>query len=412
MTYHIESQWRFFGDSGKSGWIITLDLPAENIKKALIYNDAIQLSYLNAQGHLQTVNVGLWQGYETLADLRAGMLVRARDAEDPSGYRFLDLDVKVEKGGTIKGDGADNVLVGSLGDDKISGKGGDDILHGDDVSKTIWLGGDDKLFGGGGNDTAYGYRGNDLLKGGKGNDTLYGGHGQDILYGEDGLDTLHGGGGRDKLYGGKDSDTLYGNDGDDVLSGGAGHDELYGDAGKDKLFGGKGKDLLFGNDDQDILHGDSGKDTLLGGNGDDILYGGSGNDLLLGGAGNDTLYGGSGADKFNLNIDIAHHNNDVVMDFESGVDKIRIEKDWLERGWLELGTVEQQKDGSYDVEIRVDQNNDDAMWFAIVQTGQLPNGYSTKQNTLTLKNVENAFVAELALDLHFQNINSDIFDII
>ena len=196
------------------------------------------------------------------------MLVRARDAEDPSGYRFLDLDVKVEKGGTIKGDGADNVLVGSLGDDKISGKGGDDILHGDDVSKTVWL------------------------------------------------------------------------------------------------------------------------------------------------AGNDKLYGGSEADKFNLNIDIAHHNNDVVMDFESGVDKIRIEKDWLERGWLELGTVEQQKDGSYDVEIRVDQNNDDAMWFAIVQTGQLPNGYSTKQNTLTLKNVENAFVAELALDLHFQNINSDIFDII
>ena len=295
MTYHIESQWRFFGDSGKSGWIITLDLPAENIKKALIYNDAIQLSYLNAQGHLQTVNVGLWQGYETLADLRAGMLVRARDAEDPSGYRFLDLDVKVEKGGTIKGDGADNVLVGSLGDDKISGKGGDDILHGDDVSKTVWLAGNDKLYGGGGNDTAYGYRGNDLLKGG---------------------------------------------------------------------------------------------------------------------AGNDTLYGGSGADKFNLNIDIAHHNNDVVMDFESGVDKIRIEKDWLERGWLELGTVEQQKDGSYDIEIRVDQNNDDAMWFAIVQTGQLPNGYSTKQNTLTLKNVENAFVAELALDLHFQNINSDIFDII
>jgi len=50
MSFQIDSQWRFFGDHSKSGWIITFNFGAENIQSALIYNDAIRISYLNGQG--------------------------------------------------------------------------------------------------------------------------------------------------------------------------------------------------------------------------------------------------------------------------------------------------------------------------------------------------------------------------
>ena len=49
-------------------------------------------------------------------------------------------------------------------------------------------------------------------------------------------------------------------------------------------------------DSNDVINAQGGDDTLLAHGGDDILRGGRGNDVLYGGAGNDSLNGGSGSD--------------------------------------------------------------------------------------------------------------------
>ena len=66
--------------------------------------------------------------------------------------------------------------------------------------------------------------------------------------------------------------------------------------------------------------GDGGADRLTGGAGHDILQGGSGADRLTGNIGNDRLSGGTGTDVF-----IFSGGNDVVLDFEDGVDTIAID---------------------------------------------------------------------------------------
>jgi serralysin len=72
---------------------------------------------------------------------------------------------------------------------------------------------------------------------------------------------------------------------------------------------------------------------MLGDSGDDVLYGGTGNDVLIGGKGRDLLWGGAGADEFRLavideGVD-AHLLVDSVVDFEVGLDSIRIRADMI-----------------------------------------------------------------------------------
>lgn len=55
--------------------------------------------------------------------------------------------------------------------------------------------------------------------------------------------------------------------------------------------------------------------------GDDLLEGGAGDDLLFGQGGNDTLNGGSGADTFVYSMQ-ADNGNDIIGDFEIGIDRI------------------------------------------------------------------------------------------
>ncbi|MDW8341370.1 MAG: M10 family metallopeptidase C-terminal domain-containing protein [Geminicoccaceae bacterium] len=76
--------------------------------------------------------------------------------------------------------------------------------------------------------------------------------------------------------------------------------------------------------------GEAGNDTLWGGAGDDVLLGGPGRDVLVGGPGDDVLAGNLGGgvgdrrvDVFGIG-DIAGAGVDTVVDFERGVDKIRI----------------------------------------------------------------------------------------
>jgi Ca2+-binding RTX toxin-like protein len=251
------------------------------------------------------------------------------------------------------------------------------------------------VIGTAGNDVLTGGRGDDTLTGLAGNDTLNGGQGHDLLDGGTGTDTMQGGTGNDTYVvdatgdvvtelanAGTDTvqssitatlganvehltltgtanlngtgnvldNILTGNSGTNVLTGGAGNDTyvvgagdtvvenagggtdtvqssvawtlslnvenliltgtanvngtgssannvLVGNSGNNTLDSGSGNDTVDGGDGNDSLLGGSGNDTLLGGLGTDILNAGSGNDFLNGGDGTDTLDGGSGDDQ-------------------------------------------------------------------------------------------------------------------
>lgn len=226
---------------------------------------------------------------------------------------------------TLYGGDGNDTLYGGSGDDELYGDAGDDWIFGDAGNDLMYGGsGHDKLYGGEGSDTLYGGDGNDSMAGNAGNDYLYGGAGNDKILGGGGNDSLYGGDGDDKLYGGSGNDALYGGTGNDVLWGGTGNDTLYGDEGNDTLYGGVGKDVLYGGDGNDSLFGDAWMDTLYGGAGNDRLYGGDGDDVLYAGSGNNTLYGGAGSDTFVFS-DWLRGDRNVIIDFEHGVDKIRID---------------------------------------------------------------------------------------
>jgi hypothetical protein len=121
------------------------------------------------------------------------------------------------------------------------------------------------------------------IMGTSGNDVLTGTPGPDVIYGGDGNDTINGLGGDDLICGGY---------GDDTLVGGPGHDGLDGGIGIDSLDGSSGNDYLTGGPGDDSLTGASGEDLITGGDGNDKLYGGSDTDALDGGVGTDTCQTG------------------------------------------------------------------------------------------------------------------------
>lgn len=208
--------------------------------------------------------------------------------------------------------------------------------------------GNDTLTGGAGDDQINGGAGRDQITGGAGNDTLSGGQ-SSILFGGSGHDTFNVIAGNPILNWVLDwnsaEDTLnvsagslvyvFGNElyypspinisvenannaGTIHLRGGMIDDSLTGSAGVDILDGSWGNDLLVGNAGNDVINGDGGNDILIGGTGDDYLCGSAGDDFLTGGAGNDT---------FSLYITNQVDNVfgvDIITDFVSGVDKIQL----------------------------------------------------------------------------------------
>ena len=96
-------------------------------------------------------------------------------------------------------DGLVPTIVGTPGNDVITGTNGDDIIHG--------LSGNDTISGGNGADVICGGEGNDTLSGNNGNDSLFGDNGDDILSGNNGNDALDGGAGTDICNGNSGTDT-------------------------------------------------------------------------------------------------------------------------------------------------------------------------------------------------------------
>lgn len=216
---------------------------------------------------------------------------------------------------TITGGGGDDTIFGGKGDDNIQAGSGDDHVQGDDGNDVIDGGsgnneisggegddnitsasGNDNISGGVGKDTIDAGGGNDVLNGGDGDDDITAGAGDDEVSGGGGGDTIDAGAGNDDVDGGAGADEIHGGSGDDKIKGGDGNDVLNGDAGSDTIGGGNGDDVIDGGDGADVLNGDEGKDTITGGDGNDVITGGDGADKIDGGAGADTITGGLGAD--------------------------------------------------------------------------------------------------------------------
>jgi Ca2+-binding RTX toxin-like protein len=251
-------------------------------------------------------------------------------------------------------------VIGTAGNDMLTGGRGDDTLTG--------LAGNDTLQGGAGNDLLDGGTGTDTMQGGTGNDTYVVDATGDVVteLANEGTDTvqssitytlgtnvenltltgtanlngtgnalgniLTGNSGTNVLTGGAGNDTYLVGAGDTVVenagggtdtvqsavtwtlgsnvenltltgatnlngTGSSGNNVLIGNSGNNTLDGGSGNDTADGGEGNDTLLGGSGNDQLLGGLGTDVLNAGSGNDVLNGGDGTDTLDGGSGDDQ-------------------------------------------------------------------------------------------------------------------
>jgi Ca2+-binding RTX toxin-like protein len=114
--------------------------------------------------------------------------------------------------------------------------------------------------------------------------------------------------------------TGIGNDLDNVMSVTFASVRLDGRGGNDTLRG-------SGNQHGDLLLGGDGNDSLVAASGDDGLDGGAGDDTLMGGGDLDTLTGGTGADSFIFDVrpGVSGLDADVVTDFTSGIDRIRLD---------------------------------------------------------------------------------------
>ena len=181
-------------------------------------------------------------------------------------------------------------IIGSNGNDSLTGDDNANRFEGGALTDTLYgRGGDDVLLGGDGNDTLWGQTGNDTIDGGSGNDTIFGDEGSDIIDGGDDVDTVE--------YGGLG---VY----IDLESGEARSEDISqisfatGDTltNIENVFSANERDVLLGDGEANHFISLDGNDTLRGRGGDDILEGGDGVDFLDGGAGNNILMGGTGTD--------------------------------------------------------------------------------------------------------------------
>ncbi len=167
-----------------------------------------------------------------------------------------------------------------------------------------------------------------VIIGTEGDDTLTGGTYTEIINGLDGGDIISAGNGNNIVYGGAGNDTLSTGSGDDTVYGGGGDDIITDTYGSDTISGGDGNDTItLSGSGTDLVNGDAGNDTItLSANGDSIAYGDSGNDIIKvekdaiavnhsytmsGGTGNDRLEGYYGTDTY---IFTAGDGQDVISD--------------------------------------------------------------------------------------------------
>ncbi|WP_317056808.1 beta strand repeat-containing protein [Roseovarius rhodophyticola] len=159
------------------------------------------------------------------------------------------------------------------------------------------------------------------VTGSDGNDLILGNNEINVLEGGDGNDAIHSFGGADIIDGGEGTDTALFTAGGGVVldldEEGNGVATLNAPEGAtlDSVFNFENingsNNAGSANGGADILSGNSGANTLNGQAGDDVLNGEGGDDVLIGGAGADTF------------IFEGAFGNDIIQDFEAGVDSLQ-----------------------------------------------------------------------------------------
>ncbi|WP_166802429.1 Calx-beta domain-containing protein [Microvirga pakistanensis] len=246
---------------------------------------------------------------------------------DTAWYLTGSAGVRVDlRSGTGEfGEAQGDVLIGI---ETIVGSLGNDTLSGDDNGNALNGGGFASDDTGSGNDILTGRGGNDHLNGSGGNDTLDGGIGADDMVGGLGFDVA--------TYAGSTAGVRV-----DLQAGAGESGDAQGDVlqGIEGLIGSFSNDILLGDDGANELSGggafngsDGGNDILLGRGGNDTLTGNGGNDTLDGGTGADTLFGGEGFDyaryygsTAGVTVDLQTHNGqngDAQGDVLSGIEGI------------------------------------------------------------------------------------------
>lgn len=167
--------------------------------------------------------------------------------------------------------------------------------------------------------------GDDVLLGTIHNNKLFGLAGNDTLFGLDGNDTLDGGTGCDVMKGGNGDDTYIVDCASDLVVGTetGGNDTVKSSVGytlprnvENLILTGAKNISGTGNDSNNVLTGNSGNNKLSGG---------LSNDTLNGGLGNDTLTGGAGLNEFLFNTKLSANNIDKITDFVVSDDSIQLE---------------------------------------------------------------------------------------
>lgn len=212
-------------------------------------------------------------GDDTLIGRLGGSTLTGGDGVDTLDYSGADtITANLSTGvvqpgvGLVDFVGSSENVIGTSGDDAITGDGAANSLLGGDGDDVLDGGkGDDELDGGNGTDTASFTSSRkavtvDLRSGsaeGHGADTLTGienvegSRRGDELTGDGVANRLNGGDGDDQIQGRGKGDLVLGGRGDDILSGNDGRDTLDGAAGRDQLDGGKAKDTCIPGKDAD-----------------------------------------------------------------------------------------------------------------------------------------------------------------
>jgi uncharacterized repeat protein (TIGR01451 family) len=140
----------------------------------------------------------------------------ASDTPDPQAANDADTEPTTIGAGGPSCKRQSATVVGTPGDDVLTGTAGKDVFVAGD--------GNDRVSAGGGKDLVCTGRGRDWINAGGGNDFVKAGGGRDKLAGKRGGDTLKANRGRDRLRGGSGNDLLAGGKGRDRCKGGSGRD--------------------------------------------------------------------------------------------------------------------------------------------------------------------------------------------
>lgn len=231
---------------------------------------------------LDDIRLGLGSLKISIDGTDGGVHIEGFDPDNP--YRSIGIDrIEFDDGTSLSYE----ALLGHGFD--LEGTGGNDVITG-----TVL---EDRLYGLGGDDTLVAKAGNDMLDGGTGADRMEGNAGDDHYRVDHSGDVVTevAGAGHDHVE--SHIDYRLGDDVEDLTLAGTARQGIGNDQGN-VITGNAGSNTVVGLGGADSLHGHGGADRLAGGAGGDVLQGGDGADRLEGGTGDDFANGGYGDDTY------------------------------------------------------------------------------------------------------------------